>query len=309
MYLAGARHTEIVYLKEFPASMLGLLGLRVTAVLFPMAGGVNAYGVIGGAAMAMAGAVIMRRTGRSGPILLAAAGMIVGLVTLVWTDARLSLAFSVLTVGLIALTGDHRAPALRWVVIIPILFPLVLLGCLSAIPATAWEAIGGAARELASLSNREGIWHAVFAELLAFKPVHLVGFGAYGQQASGISQAYSNYFSAYMYPEVASAHNAFLQAVVETGYLGVAVTMAVMAVALGRLVGSGGLGLSRAGTTALVGLLVFSALVGCVEASWSPEHQELQVALLLALCGAGVSDLWGRDGSLAEQVTRSAGDR
>jgi hypothetical protein len=75
MYLVGARHAEIVCLRELPASILGFPGLRVSAVLFPMAGGVNAFGTIGGATLAMSGAVLVRRARTRWPTVLAMVGL------------------------------------------------------------------------------------------------------------------------------------------------------------------------------------------------------------------------------------------
>jgi hypothetical protein len=218
----------------------------------------------------------------------------------------LSLVFSLLTVVLIAGVGDRRAAGMRWLATLPILFPLILLGGLAIIPADWWEAAGGAARQLVSLSNREAIWRAVLGELRAFQPVHLVGFGAYGQVASGLSAAYAPYFSAYVYASLASAHNAFLQTVLEIGYLGAGITESIMILALGRLICPSGPGPSRPGSSMLVALIAFVALAGCVESSWSPEYQEIQAMLLYALPGAAI-DAWPDRAGVRRQAAESGG--
>jgi O-antigen ligase len=193
--------------------------------------------------------------------------------------------------------------------LVPAGFPLVLVGALSAVPMGWWDAIGESARQLASLSNRETIWRAVFAELLAFKPIHLVGFGAYGHIASGLSEAYSHFFTAWIRSDLASAHNAVLQAILEVGYIGAAILMGAMAVALARLAAPEAAPSSRGAAWALAGLLVFLAMAGSTESSWSPLQQELQALLLFALAAAALAGPPAGAGAAGEAVLESGSQR
>ena len=110
-----------------------------------------------------------------------------------------------------------------------------------------------------------------------------------------------------IHAELASAHNAFLQAVVEIGYLGAGIAVGLLTLALGRLAGPAASLRSRsAGSRVLVALIAFVTLAGCVESTWSPEYQELQALLLFALPAAAVNAAPGR-GDPRASVVESGG--
>ena len=113
-----------------------------------------------------------------------------------------------------------------------------------------------------SLSGRPFIWSIIFISLSQFQPQHLVGFGAYGQVASGVSLQY-----AFLFPPTligASAHNTLLQLVLDTGYLGAALYLFLSWRVLSCLSTEAGRGGERGrwaavGCAALVSLLVLGA--------------------------------------------------
>ncbi len=289
LFAAGVSHPDVLYRKGFPSAILGMFGLHANAVLFPMSGGINNFGMLAGAVAAMSGALLVRRTHARGVILLALIGFALGTVVMVLADVRAGLVFCILAV--VALIPVRMATCLRALPVLPILVPPLFLLCLSAIPPDWWTAWGEGARQAATLSNRETIWHAVWVDLLAFRPIHLVGFGYLGQTSSGLSQAYLQHFPAYVYAGQISAHNGFLQTMMESGYVGTGILVASMVLAIGSLSRRGGAGIARPDSRVLLACLVFVNLAGITESTWSPMYQEVQVCLLLCLSGAAVSSI------------------
>lgn len=289
LHFSGISQPYVLYRKEFPAGISAWLGLGDFAELFPMARGINSFGALAAACAVMAGAVLLRRDRTRREAILALAGLALGLIGAVMTDVRAILAFVLLAIALVTLMPERLAGSLRALPVFPILVPMILLVCLSVIPPDWWQALGEGARRTASLSNREGIWQVVLNELRAFRPIHLIGFGYLGQSSSGVSQAYSRFFPAYIYTEHISAHNAFLQSMLETGYLGTGVLLGLLVATTGRLLGPGGRGLAQSGSRALIGLLVLVNLAGITESTWSPQFQAIHVCLLQVLVAGAVS--------------------
>lgn len=289
LHAIGIEHSETLYRRAFPASMLGLLGLRTSAVLFPMAGGINAFGTVAGAAAAMSGVVLARRHTDRQVLVLSAAGVMIGILVLILTDARASLMWGLASVLAVTWAWPRRTGRLQVLMLLPFLAPPLLVGVFRAVPATWWEDGWAALRPLLSISNRDVIWGAALNELRAFRPVHLVGFGAFGQLASGLSSTYAGLFSSYVHAGIAGAHNAVLQQVLEAGYLGLGILLATLKLALRRLSGNAGGRAPGLASLPILGLLVFTVLAGTLEASWSPENQELHASLLLALAACAVS--------------------
>ena len=289
LHAVGVEHLETIYRKAFPASMLGLLGLRTSAVLFPMASGINAFGTVAGAAATMSGVLLARRYGDRRVSLLAAGGVILSLLAVILTDARASLMWSLASVVAVAWAWPRRTARLQATLLLPLLVPLLLVGVFRAVPSGWWEDGWAALRPLLSISNRDIIWGAVLDELRDFRPIHLVGFGAFGQLTSGVSSAYAGLFSGYVHAGLAGAHNAVLQEILEIGYLGLGIVLGTLMLALRRLSGDAGGRATGRASAAILGLLVFSVLAGTLEASWSPENQELHTSLLLGLVACAVS--------------------
>jgi O-antigen ligase len=124
------------------------------------------------------------------------------------------------------------------------------------------------------LSNRPVIWQFGLDEFRQFKPVHLVGYGFRGQLVSGLSSQYSCLFKSYLRPQYASLHNIWLQILIDTGYLGLAITFslaALLAYSLAKL-------FLLTGSRVFQGMLtlcLFIIMAGTMEASLSPDYYVL----------------------------------
>jgi O-antigen ligase len=73
-----------------------------------------------------------------------------------------------------------------------------------------------------SLSGRDIIWGAIYLHFSTFDLMHVFGYGAMGQYASGISSTIgmTDEFSNYANVEYLSAHNQYLQNLINYGYIG-----------------------------------------------------------------------------------------
>lgn len=78
---------------------------------------------------------------------------------------------------------------------------------------------------LATLNNRTIIWRHAFKEFKYLKAIHFVGFGAFGHIVTGMSYDY-----AFMWrdPELISLHNTYLQHLIDFGYIGLFVLIAII---------------------------------------------------------------------------------
>jgi hypothetical protein len=122
---------------------------------------------------------------------------------------------------------------------------------------------------IASLSSRTDIWDTVLdfaGEMSA--PDLLFGYGAMGQISSGISHETAYLFQFIENPEVASAHNSFLQQFVDQGLVGSSLLLfAVTATALAaaRLYRSASSDDERSWAFAAAGMVVVLAASGSTE--------------------------------------------
>ena len=79
--------------------------------------------------------------------------------------------------------------------------------------------------ELATLNNRVLIWSTILNKYGGFEAIHLVGYGAFGHISSGISYIYAQYWRD---PELITLHNAYLQHLIDDGYIGFFVFIALL---------------------------------------------------------------------------------
>ncbi|HTE39317.1 MAG TPA: hypothetical protein VK629_00720, partial [Steroidobacteraceae bacterium] len=71
-------------------------------------------------------------------------------------------------------------------------------------------------------AGRALVWDVAADELTKPKPIHIVGYGAYGQVVANISRYYDSLFTYLDRPELATLHNAALQYAIDNGYIGTA---------------------------------------------------------------------------------------
>ena len=118
----------------------------------------------------------------------------------------------------------------HWLALVAPAMPLALLLALRSFAND--PALGGLEREGAAsvgvLSGRPLIWGSIVAFLSRFEPTHLIGYGSWGQVGSGVSARYAALFATeFLDPTRAGAHNAVLQSVLDVGYIGALLQLAL----------------------------------------------------------------------------------
>jgi O-antigen ligase len=68
------------------------------------------------------------------------------------------------------------------------------------------------------------IWGHMFDEFSNMKPIHLVGFGAFGPAVTGLCYDYGWMWSE---PELVALHNTYLQYLIDFGYIGLLIFLAM----------------------------------------------------------------------------------
>jgi len=83
----------------------------------------------------------------------------------------------------------------------------------------------GRLSELSTFNSRTMIWGHAFDELKRLKAIHFVGFGAFGHVTSGLCYKYARMWSE---PELILLHNTYLQYLIDFGYIGLLIFLAMI---------------------------------------------------------------------------------
>jgi len=270
------------YQREFPAVILSFLGISADRVYFPLAEGINAYGMAAGFAAALNGIGLwdeltkqeIKKT-RLGYFL---AGFLTALVTILMTDSRSALLFSGAAVFLSMVIKQKN---LLW-------FAAGLLILQVAVVTAAphldniMPSGGGLVRENTDLlSGRSVIWNQAQQDLIPFRLKHLVGYGYYGQTMSGVVETYNHLFQTYRNSSQISLHHFLLQTIFDSGYLGAASAVYLMSVFGIRVSFLMPAQDEQKAGMLLGGFLIYILLMGAVSVVPAPYSPELFLILVL----------------------------
>ena len=280
LFVAGVQNGGVVSTDPEPAVMLRSLGIGLTRAVLPLANGTGAGYVAAGLAIGIA-AFRTAAGNRVAALVLAGATMVCLLVA----DARGGLLGAVSGIAAAAAPSTVRL-RLRWLAPITLALPILLVLAVDALSDFGFgqSLMRDGEASVGSLTGRPLVWSIIFISLSQFQLQHLVGFGASGQVASGVGLQYGSLFDYAGGPgSAATAHNAVLQMVLDTGYLGAALYLFLSWRVLSRLATEAGLGGDRGrwavvGCAALVSLLV----VGATESNMI-SSQSSYIVLFFAL--------------------------
>jgi O-antigen ligase len=276
--------------RSAPAEILGLLGLPSDRVRFAMASGINNFGVAAGAAAAAAFVLTLR--GRGWERGAAMTGFLLCGYALLLTDSRGAI-ITALGAAMLVLVIPRGLK--RGMISLPFLLPLAPAALLLALGALANTPFGGAitrpGTDPGSGSGRSFVWGEV-TDFLIREPStgQLTGYGVWGHVQSGVSSRYADVLAGYNAPELGTAHNFLLQTVLDLGYVGVVVALALLVLALGNLL--------RAITAnpnpialSLAAMLLYFAVIGVSESAPSVYFEDSLIVWLLVVAAAVRSDL------------------
>lgn len=202
---------------------------------------------------------------------LAAVGCAVYVITL--ADSRAALIGALLLAATVLLLPKLFRVLTPWIVTGALVLPFLYN------PITGWTWLTRPGEKAGTLNGRDRIWtHALTFYTDRIDPLHqAIGYGTYGQAASGASSSWNQAFEGYGADRrLITPHNSVLQILFDGGWMTVAVVAVVLIVMAWKL------------RTNLVGLAMLVALtvVGVTEVALSPGHAQSTWWVLLALSTA-----------------------
>jgi hypothetical protein len=275
------------------SQLLGFLGIAGGREQFPLATSINLYSIA--ASAAFAGLAVLRiRAPERLPRMVAWPGMAICLFEVLVGDSRATLAAAV-GVVLVFLIWRRFAGTSVVALLIP-LFPLIVIGLLSVIGNTGIGSLlnrGGVGAgqnnfgSVASGTGRVYIWRGAWQVLKHFRLQDVIGWGAAGQIPSGASLHYILVFPQNNLAYTAFTHNLTLQVILDEGYLGLLILVAVLArtfILLKRHVREE----PRSPAVALVAMLLVFVISGATEVSPTYYTEEVLIMTLL-IAGAAAA--------------------
>jgi O-antigen ligase len=281
-HLPSAQHEETG--NSGSAQLLELFGIHTTRASLPLGPGLNGMGEA--AALSLVICIVLAYRERGRLRLLAGLGVPMSLTVIFLTDSRGPLAYALLALILLAVLP--RASK-RVVAVAPFLLPIW-----PAIILFVATHLGGISESLnrnpgkgtfETATGRQQIWSIVVKFLGHPHVEDLIGYGAFGQVRSGVGYEYAYLFSYRANPEFTNVHNIALQTILDMGYIGLALFVWFLAVAIN----SARISYETTRTpesAALLAALIALSLFGASEALPSLYGIYLLVAAIVLACAA-----------------------
>lgn len=198
-------------------------GFEIERLPFPLSNGINNYGSFLGGALVLSFSFFLTTKDK----LLKSYSLIISIINLICLlliDTRTALiTFILISLSTTFFKVSKHLNISRKLVWLVGLLPLVLV--LTGFLLKNVELFSFISRnddnEVGSGNNRNIIWTFCLQEVLAYKPIHLIGFGEFGQVGSKISNLWAEDFALYDNAIYTSAHNTTLQLFLDIGYIGV----------------------------------------------------------------------------------------
>lgn len=276
LYLLGVRSEQRLlnsYSSGYTiATLLSYFGIETYRVLFPLANGINSFGNLAGASLALWLILFENKTLKIQAIIYSVASLLVILMV----DSRGAFFYCLLAVGLIKIVPVKKINyAIIPVIIMCVIYFIGLLNLDTAMSATSginFSFLATFARNTTDLElfgGRYLIWKNAINELTHFSLSHLLGFGAYGQTISGISGNYYNIAKNFASPERLSLHSTLFQYIFDIGYVGLA-SYIVLIISLFKAL------INKAGKyeKAILGLLFYMLIASLFEVNLTIYFKE-----------------------------------
>lgn len=277
------------YLRAYDAVMLSVFGIHRSRIYYPMAEGINAFGMVGGAGFVVSAAAlidVMKK--RSKDILdwvITCLGIGISLFIILTTDSRGALLFVLFTAGITILLPKIANQAL--VILLMLIHPAVLFLRGDLLPELKF--LSPLIRSHTGvLSGRAVIWQSAIKPLLEFKWIHLVGYGLHGQQVAGIVSDYKDLFVSFINTNEISLHNFSLQTIYDLGYLGLVVALLMFFFMSKNLIKQIQSNPGNREKVQAFSMMVYILLIGSVSVIPSFYAQELFFVFIFVWITAGI---------------------
>lgn len=211
------------------STMLGYAGISFDRITLPLAVGLNGGGAMGALSM-VAGGVFAVLGGTRAVRLAGVAGVLAGFMVLLMVDSRGPILFAVLTLAALALFPRWSRRGLAWLPLLLPLAPVAITWLLAQLGSSA-AAVSRQGTDALTATGRTEVWDAAFDFLGSPSIDHLYGYGTFGQTRTGLSLEYAHIFDTDN-ERFASLHNVVLQNILDIGYIGAGVFLALVAVGI-----------------------------------------------------------------------------
>ena len=181
--------------------------------------------------------------------------------------------------------GSLRA----FVLLVPFL-PFLFVGLLQLLGSTgALTEVSrtGDAENVSTLSSRTVIWDECMKEVTKFKGIHLIGWGEHGESPAGVSARYAPMFgnSEYEYGyDLIVTHNLFFQCFFDIGYLGTALFLFALLMALNNSIFLYNKGFNQA--LFFIGFILYYVLSGTLESNFGNHNRAYNEIMMIVVMGA-----------------------
>jgi len=203
------------------ASLLRLFGFNINRFTIPLGppGGSVSFGTISGLLLTISTFAFISKGSKSSRHLCV---MLIAIAALLLSDTRGAILSFALTISTYLFLIIFRVTKISILALLIPLLPLIMVFMLYFLYQT--EYLDFFVRDQAAdiTSGRIFIWASGVQELWDFSLIHLVGFGAYGQATSMVSDKYYFLFKDWPSdrPELFSLHSYLLQTIFDLGYFG-----------------------------------------------------------------------------------------
>jgi len=238
LFAAGMR-SAVIEIEDDSNQVLGGLGLHIGRALLPLGYGKNGMGTLAAASLLICLFSWSRGWGWMARLAYVVLGLF-SLVAIVLIDSRAALAFSFLAIG-IALRARRSWRFVRlgkWIILAFPLVPILAVWMFDVINKAGGISFlirgGDSGARLGVGTGRGAIWGAVLDRLSQPEWIDLVGYGNFGHIESRVSAAYAWVFNS-LGGTINGVHNAFLQYVMDCGYLGGAIWLSMLFVLFSNL--------------------------------------------------------------------------
>ncbi len=294
-YFLGLSNQDELYITSRPAIMLQFFNIISSRVLFPLASGINSFGIIAGASLCIS--VLLSVYSKSiKDKIIGITGSGFSIFAILVTDCRGSLFFAIFTLCIALILPKKIILIFRWLPIFAPLIPFIYIFIQRNIP---FWIIQGLLRtpffgNVDLLSGREYIWTTIINHFEEFRFLHLFGYGYHGEAISGLAQDYSYLFTNFVNSEWVTGHNYFLQTLLEIGYLGILIALWLLIKITTSLANELEEDPNEITNIVLFFLMIYFILAGTTETVLTTYHLELFYIFMLIFGSVGANRSFSR---------------
>ena len=276
LHLVGVENVTDMYGDPGSAVLAEHLGLRADRVYFPMAPGINVFGMIASAAILCAICILIFPQFKRIEKTIVAACSPFCLYALLCSDSRGGLIAVLLALSVTLLAPRKITCNVIYLILLIPLYPVVSQRLIQYIPDFIWNLLarkGGTTL----LNGRNIVWEPVIDKLSHFSPAHLFGFGAYGQVNAHIVDYYLFLFYGIQSDNrlmSSNVHNFGLQEILDHGYIGYTAIVLFMIYTFKIIINNINITSSSTWKTILI-LYLYTLFLGLHEVSPTPNFVAL----------------------------------